>query len=646
MTKRSSKVLTLLLALFALFAAVVAPTYAQNPPSGGDLPFIQAEGIASAVSDTSVTVEDMVFTIDADTMIFGTLEDGAQVAIFALDLGNGDYLALQILVADGWTPPPASEFSAAGMVTAISAESLTIEDTWMGSGESFTFVLKADTVMPSTPVVGDFAFVDATVADDGTMTATYVEILDDGGHDQYAYYFGTVTALADTSVTIETEGNPMGGGGETVTLALNADTYIDGTLDVGSDVYAEATVGDDGSETATYIAVIDGSGPGNGDYRSVVGVVEAISADSITVSISDSARTSEAFLITTDTFWWTEPQVGDSVMLDAYLNADGVWEVLWIEVLGGGGEPTDFFEVIGEVSELTTDGFIVDGETYVATADTVFEGEVQPEVGDTVYAFGIVADGANVLTYVAVEDGNWGSDYFDLDGTVDAISDTLIVVDGTSIIITVDTTIEGNPQVGDQVYVAGFVGANGDLTADYILNQAVGGGNPSQPWVEAMGVISAYTADTSITLNGVEFAIDADTLIEGAPSVDLTAYVFGVVNDQDTLVAVMILILDEATAEGVIESISPNSVTVAGTTFGITAQTRIVGSVTVGDHVRIGTSAARAAGGNALLIERTTLAPTAIGLDTMTSAAPSILLLTLALAGLVLVTSRIWLRKN
>ncbi|HFC11689.1 MAG TPA: hypothetical protein ENJ56_02500, partial [Anaerolineae bacterium] len=152
MTKRSSKVLTLLLALFALFAAVVAPTYAQNPPSGGDLPFIQAEGIASAVSDTSVTVEDMVFTIDADTMIFGTLEDGAQVAIFALDLGNGDYLALQILVADGWTPPPASEFSAAGMVTAISADSLTIEDTWMGSGDSFTFALNTDTVMPTTPV--------------------------------------------------------------------------------------------------------------------------------------------------------------------------------------------------------------------------------------------------------------------------------------------------------------------------------------------------------------------------------------------------------------------------------------------------------------------------------------------------------------
>lgn len=639
MNKQVTKVFALILAVFALLGAVATTSYAATETTP---PIVQVNGEASNVSDTSVTVEAIAFTINDNTEIIGTLENGVLAIVIGMDLGQNDFVALEIIVAA--IPPPVS-FSTAGLVTAISAESLTIEDVWNAEGESITFILNADTIMPDTPIIGDFVYVDAIIGDDEFLTATFVEVLDDGGQEEYAFYFGDVTALSDGAITIEIAETPMGSNGGSVTLILTADTYIDGTLEVGSEVYAEALIGEDASQTALMVIVLD-DGNGNNNYRTVLGVVEAISAESITIVVSDSARTSETFLITNDTFWWTEPQVGDSVMVDAFLNDNQAWVALWIEELGTGGEPTDFFEVIGEVSELTDNGFIVDGETYIATDDTAFENAVEPAVGDTIYAFGVVVAEENILTYVAVGDDNWGGEYFDLDGIVDAISDTQIIVDGTTIIINPDTTIEGNPQVGDEVYVAGMVGNNDELTADYIAAFHDDDEEPSLPWVEAMGTISAYSAETSITVNGVEFAINADTLIEGSPAVDLTAYIFGVVDD-NVLGAVMIVVLDEAEIVGIVESLSPSQINVGGTTFDITAETRIVGGVAVGDHVRVGSDVARAAGGNALLIERTPQAPTAVGLNSMTVATPTLLtLLVVTLSGLVLVTSRIWLRNH
>jgi hypothetical protein len=59
-------------------------------------------------------------------------------------------------------------------------------------------------------------------------------------------------------------------------------------------------------------------------------------------------------------------------------------------------------------------------------------------------------------------------DRVEFGGEVESISAGLWVIDGRSVIVTPDTEIEGDPEVGDRVQVRASRGAGGELVAEQI----------------------------------------------------------------------------------------------------------------------------------------------------------------------------------
>ncbi|MGB1253527.1 MAG: trypsin-like serine protease, partial [Candidatus Promineifilaceae bacterium] len=479
---------------------VEPPPPATEETVEGEVTAISAESITLNISITARTAQ--TFVIDSNTSVDGSPEVGNKVRV-RYDTTTNTAVRIRVLDDGGW------QFeSARGTVTAIDANGLTVDVETQTGIASEQFSIDENTWMLATPDVGDQVRVDY---DPTTRFAYSVAVLGGGsGTGTSMRVRGVVTAIDATSISIETE----------TATRVAVETYI---IDDATHMRDMPEVGDNvrvryNTETnvAIRIAVIHNGGGGS-MYERVEGTVLDISDNSITIEAVESAyRTSEP-LVTVyaiDGMTW----MPEMVAVDDYVRivADAESQTaLSIHRMDGGEPPVNTYDrVRGKVTAISALSITIETSgvhhrdaamTFTIDANTGIEGD--PEVGDRVRIEYSTETMLALSIRVVGDDGGWpgwpGQDeYVEITGTVEAISDEAYTVDGVAYAISQDTYVEGDPAIGDVVYIFAEVNEDGTFTALYIApyEDDLGGGEEYE--FDWGGMVTAIDAD-SITVNNV-----------------------------------------------------------------------------------------------------------------------------------------------
>ncbi|MCA9872462.1 MAG: FecR domain-containing protein [Anaerolineales bacterium] len=172
-------------------------------------------------------------------------------------------------------------------------------------------------------------------------------------------------------------------------------------------------------------------------------------------------------------------------------------------------------------------------------------------------------------------------------GEVTAIGPDAWTIAGQTFAVNASTVISGDPQIGDVVYVAGHLAADGSRVADHItlvytppLNQFMLTGA-----VEAIGAESWQVA-------GQPIAVDENTAVAEGIDVGDQVRVTGLIQEDGTLLATAVTILaDEETLPfdftGVVQTIGPDTWAVSGVVITVNGDTAVDAGIAVGDTVRV-----------------------------------------------------------
>lgn len=159
-------------------------------------------------------------------------------------------------------------------------------------------------------------------------------------------------------------------------------------------------------------------------------------------------------------------------------------------------------------------------------------------------------------------------------------------IGGQDFVVTADTLISGEPQLGDWVAVDGRLLADDTRVAD-----AIWVANPLTPThrFEFSGVVESSGAAAWV-ISGVEIAVDAETEIEADIAVGDSVQVEGLILEDGSWLATEIKLEEDATGgsfefTGVLESTDPWIVD--GRELGVDAETEIQEDLVVGDLVKV-----------------------------------------------------------
>ncbi len=171
-------------------------------------------------------------------------------------------------------------------------------------------------------------------------------------------------------------------------------------------------------------------------------------------------------------------------------------------------------------------------------------------------------------------------------GELSAIGDAWIIA-GQAFIVNENTTIVGDPQVGDEVFVSGYIAADGQNIANHIeLIQE----SPENQF-SLTGTVSDMDDDTWI-VSGQTIHIDADADIDEDIAIDDLVHVVGFIDEDSTLVATTISQLPEDdelpfTFTGVVQQIGDESWQISGVTIQVNEETAVSAGIQVGDIVKV-----------------------------------------------------------
>lgn len=326
------------------------------------------------------------------------------------------------------------------------------------------------------------------------------------------------------------------------------------------------------------------------DEIEIIGTVMSISDTTLMVDETEIALTAE-------TIFEDEVAVGDVVKVEAYYADGGILTAMKVELYED--DDDEEVEIIGTVMSISDTTLVVDETEIALTADTVFEDEVA--VGDMVKVEAYY-DEDGILTAMKVElyEDDDEDEYFKITGTVTSLTAEVLVVDETEIALTADTIFKDEIAVGDIVKVVVYYAEDGTLTAHKVeLYEENGNGNGFgySIKVKLVGEVESYAED-SIVVSGITIAITETTKIKGDIMVGDIVRVHAFMAEDGSLTAWKIKLLPDAVANpgnadklmvigGVVESLSSDSIVVSGITFAITSDTRIKGTVEVGDFVTV-----------------------------------------------------------
>ncbi len=195
-------------------------------------------------------------------------------------------------------------------------------------------------------------------------------------------------------------------------------------------------------------------------------------------------------------------------------------------------------EVEGTISSLSSDMITVNGTTFTLNSETKVIMELfgladlsDLKVGQFVVVKGKVKNGENAATRIKVK--NEVESELEVEGKIEALTDDMITVNGTTFTLTSETIIvkegkgkieSGDLEVGMMVEVKGFV-SGGENIAKQIKVENEDNENIE---IEVEGEITALT-DSEIIVSGTTFTLKESTIVivEGEGKVDLSSLELG-----------------------------------------------------------------------------------------------------------------------
>ena len=236
------------------------------------------------------------------------------------------------------------------------------------------------------------------------------------------------------------------------------------------------------------------------------------------------------------------------------------------------------------------------GVAYAGQFDQQLSGIVHLVQGTSAQAQDLMDIGLrnNAAQQKSSSSSTMDDDEIEIVGIVTGITTDTITVSDTVIAITPETEFKDEVAVGDMVKVEAFYADDGTLTARKVELFEQDDGEV----VTIIGVLTSITTDT-ITVSDTVIAITPETEFEDEVAVGDMVKVKAFYADGGTLTALKVELFEEdgsgpgygydekVMIVGVVESFSSDSIVVSGIPISITAQTKIVGDIQVGDTVKV-----------------------------------------------------------
>lgn len=190
----------------------------------------------------------------------------------------------------------------------------------------------------------------------------------------------------------------------------------------------------------------------------------------------------------------------------------------------------DIVKVYGEIESVSDDAIVIDGKAFAIDDNTSIDGD--PEVGAEAYVLGYTNDaGERIAKRIWVKPVDTATYIY---GRISAVSDSEVVIDEQTVVISAETKIRGDLEVGAKAQVIADENEDGTLVASLIAaygsNNDDHDDNKEYETTTVEGDISAVS-DTAITVDTTTFIINEDTEISGDLTVGATARVRGYAED-------------------------------------------------------------------------------------------------------------------
>ncbi|HLF88388.1 MAG TPA: DUF5666 domain-containing protein [Anaerolineales bacterium] len=234
----------------------------------------------------------------------------------------------------------------------------------------------------------------------------------------------------------------------------------------------------------------------------------------------------------------------------------------------------------GEVSQIGL-AWIISGQSFQITKHTNIVGD--PQVGDLVRVEGYTTfDGKNVAVRILLLQHAL-TNQFTLTGEVEEIGGGLWKVSGQELVVNDETSIEGDIEIGDTVYVSGVILTGGTLLAERII---LVDETPGLAFFFVGLVQEIY--DNYWVISDRVISIDGNsTITPGIAVGDLVVVRGRILEDDIWLARSITLSSNEATFEftGIVQTIDPW--TVSGISFEMRDWTIVEPGIEAGDLVRV-----------------------------------------------------------
>jgi hypothetical protein len=428
---------------------------------------------------------------------------------FEVDEGAVDvtHAAATVLVVAGQStivtagqPPSAPAFliSGEGQVQAMGS-------TWQLAGREF--ISHPNTVVFGEPQIGDWVRFEGRVIDGGLRVLDKVVVLRRAAGDRFTLV-GPVSAIGASEWIIA--GRPV---------RVDAETQLEPGLAIGAWVEATGGISADGAWWASRVRPV--AEPDGALAFRFAGTVQSQSASLWTVA---------GISLTVDAATQIDPGlvVGDVVLVEGELLADGRWLAETIQGLMPG---QGVFEISGVLDSL--EPLTVDGLRLVTAAWTEMDAGLA--VGDRVRVTGRVLDDGSWLAEEVERLDPGAATRFEFVGPIDSIDPW--VVAGLALSVTAETEIDAGLVVGDLARVEGVIQTDGSWLAEEIkrLDDDLG-------CLDLRGVVARVEGSQVILNDGQVIDLEGVT-VEGELATATVIVIYGCVGEDGRFMAITIIVL-------------------------------------------------------------------------------------------------------
>ncbi|MBE2221720.1 MAG: FecR domain-containing protein [Anaerolineae bacterium] len=171
-------------------------------------------------------------------------------------------------------------------------------------------------------------------------------------------------------------------------------------------------------------------------------------------------------------------------------------------------------------------------------------------------------------------------------GELSAKGDSWIIA-GQAFVVNENTIISGDPQIGDSVFVTGYLAADGQNIADYI---ALVQDSPANQF-SLTGIVTEM-GDEAWLVAGQTIQINDDSEIDDEIELNDTVHVTGMIGSDGSLTAASIVRLPDETGypfafTGVVQQMSDEMWLISGVTIMVDGETAVSHNILVGDIVQV-----------------------------------------------------------